>query len=545
MSTMVDPQDKPLRPLRYRRRAAGPRHLDQAPPPDRHGDRPALAVALFRSAAPDYLRGRSTTFIPRVDGSRTPRSTTSCAKRGSSPAPDEALIQLTEAFASEVELLPSCESLVEKEAKRRILRAAQEIQQMILDETEEKLDDYISKAQQLIFEATNVAQDSDEIKDLMTVLNKCYLRLVERREGKKPYGLPVRFPGHRRDDHRFQEQRLDHPGRPPQHGQDLPRAQLRGQRRRSGALACSSSALRWTTSRSAIGSSSASFSAFDGLTAAIEITPMDYSTRLNDDQFEMAQSIYNEMYDLAHLCHRQAGHERRRHPGQSAKVKAEHPNLSLIIIDYLQLIKPPPEANKNWALVVGDIVREIRDLAGELDLPIILLSQLNRGVETPRQQKARHVRPAGQRQHRGVCRRGDVPLPRGLLLPRAGQGERHRRPGRGDLRQAAQRADRQREAPLYQGVYPLCRRDGPRRGAGDGPSAMAAGRFSPWQGFLKRRNASSSASSGYERLHELGQISADELDEVIDALDRMDELSQEELAREAREISRNLIFEQR
>lgn len=34
----------------------------------------------------------------------------------------------------------------------------------------------------------------------------------------------------------------------------------------------------------------------------------------------------------------------------------------------------------------------------------------------------------------------------------------------------------------------------------------------------------------YERLHELGRISAEELDEVVDALDRLDELSKEELA---------------
>ena len=89
-------------------------------------------------------------------------STINCARRGL-PAPDEALIQLTEAFASEVGAFAELSSrLVEKEAKRRILRAAQEIQRMIFEETEEKLDDYISKAQQLIFEATNVAQDSDE-----------------------------------------------------------------------------------------------------------------------------------------------------------------------------------------------------------------------------------------------------------------------------------------------------------------------------------------------------------------------------------------------
>ena len=34
----------------------------------------------------------------------------------------------------------------------------------------------------------------------------------------------------------------------------------------------------------------------------------------------------------------------------------------------------------------------------------------------------------------------------------------------------------------------------------------------------------------YERLYELGKITAEDLDEVIDALDRMDELSKEELA---------------
>ncbi|HKM42737.1 MAG TPA: DnaB-like helicase C-terminal domain-containing protein, partial [Limnochordia bacterium] len=51
-------------------------------------------------------------------------------------------------------------------------------------------------------------------------------------------------------------------------------------------------------------------------------------------------------------------------------------------IDYLQLIKPPNNANRSWTLIVGEMVRELRDLAGELDVPIILLSQLNRGVES-------------------------------------------------------------------------------------------------------------------------------------------------------------------
>jgi len=113
-----------------------------------------------------------------------------------------------------------------------------------------------------------------------------------------------------------------------------------------------------------------------------EITPMDYSTKLNERQFELAQSIFNEMYDLPIFVIDKRGMTVNDIRAKARKVKAEHPNLSLIIIDYLQLIKPPAGSNKNWALVVGDIVREIRDLAGELDLPIILLSQLNRSVES-------------------------------------------------------------------------------------------------------------------------------------------------------------------
>src|SRR5690606_16855121 len=103
-------------------------------------------------------------------------------KEGALDAPDQALIGLTEAFANEVELGPSVDVLIEKGAKRKILQAAQEIQRMILEETEENLDDTIARAQQLIFQATSRADESEDVKDLMSVLNKCYLRLVERRE---------------------------------------------------------------------------------------------------------------------------------------------------------------------------------------------------------------------------------------------------------------------------------------------------------------------------------------------------------------------------
>lgn len=51
----------------------------------------------------------------------------------------------------------------------------------------------------------------------------------------------------------------------------------------------------------------------------------------------------------------------------------------LVIIDYLQLIKTDKTINRH-DLQIGEITRELKLLAKELNIPIILLSQLNRGV---------------------------------------------------------------------------------------------------------------------------------------------------------------------
>lgn len=60
----------------------------------------------------------------------------------------------------------------------------------------------------------------------------------------------------------------------------------------------------------------------------------------------------------------------------------EHPEEShVIIIDYLQLMESTRKHTRR-DLEVGDITRELKQLAIELDVPIVLLSQLSRGVES-------------------------------------------------------------------------------------------------------------------------------------------------------------------
>ena len=60
------------------------------------------------------------------------------------------------------------------------------------------------------------------------------------------------------------------------------------------------------------------------------------------------------------------------------KAESKHMDYDIIIIDYLQLLKAENTYRGNRAAEVGEISRAIKNLAMELNIPIIALSQLNR-----------------------------------------------------------------------------------------------------------------------------------------------------------------------
>lgn len=62
------------------------------------------------------------------------------------------------------------------------------------------------------------------------------------------------------------------------------------------------------------------------------------------------------------------------------RLQSEH-GLGLIVVDYLQLIHGPYNAQSNMVQQVTEISRGLKNLARELSIPVLVLSQLSRAVE--------------------------------------------------------------------------------------------------------------------------------------------------------------------
>jgi replicative DNA helicase len=65
---------------------------------------------------------------------------------------------------------------------------------------------------------------------------------------------------------------------------------------------------------------------------------------------------------------------------RALRLKQQHPHIGLLVVDYLQLMQADnPRVPREQA--IASISRGLKGLAKELDLPVLVLSQLNRSVE--------------------------------------------------------------------------------------------------------------------------------------------------------------------
>lgn len=65
---------------------------------------------------------------------------------------------------------------------------------------------------------------------------------------------------------------------------------------------------------------------------------------------------------------------------RARRIAKEHGQIGLIMVDYLQLMQVPGNS-ENRTAEISEISRSLKSLAKELNVPVIALSQLNRGLE--------------------------------------------------------------------------------------------------------------------------------------------------------------------
>ncbi len=103
--------------------------------------------------------------------------------------------------------------------------------------------------------------------------------------------------------------------------------------------------------------------------------------RLKDEnEFNMIQSTFDRLNIAPFFIDDTASPNIVQMRSMARRLQAEQGRLGLIVVDYLQLIQPRTGSD-NTVTQVTEISRGLKGIARELNVPIIALSQLSRGVE--------------------------------------------------------------------------------------------------------------------------------------------------------------------
>jgi replicative DNA helicase len=109
------------------------------------------------------------------------------------------------------------------------------------------------------------------------------------------------------------------------------------------------------------------------------------SGRISDDDWVRINSATSQLSDARIFIDESPALTPTDLRARARRLKREH-GLDLIVVDYLQLMQVPG-TKENRATEIAEISRGLKALAKELGVPVIALSQLNRGVEQRNEKK--------------------------------------------------------------------------------------------------------------------------------------------------------------
>ena len=101
---------------------------------------------------------------------------------------------------------------------------------------------------------------------------------------------------------------------------------------------------------------------------------------MNDDQWSSLNGAIDKMNDAKLFVDDQGSININQLRSKLRKLKNQHPEIEIAVIDYLQIMQGIGTQDRH--LQVSEISRGLKMLARELEMPIVALSQLNRGLES-------------------------------------------------------------------------------------------------------------------------------------------------------------------
>ena len=101
---------------------------------------------------------------------------------------------------------------------------------------------------------------------------------------------------------------------------------------------------------------------------------------MNDDQWNSLNGAIDKMNDAKLYVDDQGSLNINQLRSKLRKLKNQHPEIEIAVIDYLQIMQGIGTQDRH--LQVSEISRGLKMLARELEMPVVALSQLNRGLES-------------------------------------------------------------------------------------------------------------------------------------------------------------------
>ena len=124
--------------------------------------------------------------------------------------------------------------------------------------------------------------------------------------------------------------------------------------------------------------------------------PMDHIIQhdFEDSDWKKMGDAANYLYGLPIIVNDEANVS----PAKVRAAAVEISDLELIIVDYVGLMESDggKRAKENRNLELGSISRDLKKLAAELQIPILMLCQLNREIDDETQPELRHLRDSGE-----------------------------------------------------------------------------------------------------------------------------------------------------